>query len=84
MVGLRSILSASSRRLRLPDANCAITNESLPNARALASRADRASPSSAVCTIAVVATAAAMARPASDARSGLPRIVATASESPST
>ena len=84
MVGLRAILSASSRRLRLPDAKRATTNESLPNARALASRADRARPSSPVCTTAVVATAAAMARPASDARSGLPRMVAMASESPST
>ena len=61
MFGLRSILSASSRRLRLPAANCASTNESLPNARALASRAERARPSSPVCTMAVVATAAAMA-----------------------
>ena len=82
MVGLRAILSASSRRLRLPVAKRATTNESLPNARALASRADRARPSSPVCTTAVVATAAAMARPASDARSGLPRIVAMASDEP--
>ena len=44
----------------------------------------RANPSSPVCTTAVVATAAAMASPANDARSGLPRMVAIASESPST
>ena len=83
MFGLRSILSASSRRLRFPAATCASTNESLPNARALASRAERANPSSPVCTTAVVATAAAMASPASAERSGLLRMVAAASEMPS-
>ncbi len=59
------------------------TNVSLPKARALAWRADRARPSSPVCTTAVVATAAAMASPASEARSGLRARVASASDTPS-
>jgi hypothetical protein len=79
MLGLRAILSASSRRLRLRSEARGEGGQR----RALASRAERANPSSPVCTTAVVATAAAMASPASAERSGLLRMVAAASDMPS-
>ena len=59
------------------------TNESVPKARALVFRADSSSPFRPVCTIAVVATATAIASAASEARSGLRRSVDTASANPS-